>query len=75
MAVICLALLIFCSSTQRQAITPAVKLDGLYPGQKAKPTGRLIFQTFAGLRLIPATSGQPATIPQPGAADAVTHPP
>jgi hypothetical protein len=40
-------------------------MTGLYPGQKAKPTGRLIFQALAGLRLIPAAAGQPATIPQP----------
>jgi hypothetical protein len=65
--VICLALLVFCliERAVRAAIGPQTKMTGLYPGQKAKPTGRLIFQALAGLRLIPATAGQPATIPQP----------
>jgi transposase len=65
--VICLALLIFCliERAVRAAISPHTTMTGLYPGQKAKPTGRLIFQALAGLRLIPATNGQPATIPQP----------
>jgi hypothetical protein len=39
-------------------------MTGLYPGHKAKPTGKLIFQALAGLRLIPA----PAAIPRPGPA-------
>jgi transposase len=66
--VICLALLIFCLAERsvRRALAPDTTMAGLYPGQKAKPTGMLIFQTLAGLRLIPATDGQPATIPQPG---------
>ena len=57
--VICLALLIFClvERAVRQAIAPDTRMTGLYPGQKAKPTGRLIFQALAGLRLIPATNG------------------
>jgi transposase len=65
--VICLALLIFCliERAARAAIAPATTMPGLYPGQKAKPTGRLIFQALAGLRLIPAGSGRPALIPQP----------
>jgi transposase len=65
--VICLALLIFCliERAVRAGITPATKMPGLYPGQNAKPTGRLIFQALAGLRLIPASRGQPAIIPQP----------
>lgn len=66
--VICLALLIFCliERSVRRALAPDTTMTGLYPGQKAKPTGMLIFQALAGLRLIPATNGQPATIPQPG---------
>ncbi len=58
--VICLALLIFCLIERqvRQAITPQTTLDGLYAGRSAKPTGRLIFEALARLRLIPA-------IPQP----------
>lgn len=65
--VICLALLIFClvERAVRAAIAPEARMPGLTPGQKAKPTGRLIFQALAGLRLIPATGGQPALIPQP----------
>jgi transposase len=65
--VICLALLIFCLIERqvRAAIAPAVTLDGLYAGRPAKPTGRLIFQALARLRLIPAVNGQPPGIPQP----------
>ncbi|MBB5156528.1 IS1634 family transposase [Saccharopolyspora phatthalungensis] len=70
--VICLALLIFCliERAVRTAIAPQVKMPGLYPGQQAKPTGRLIFQALAGMRLIPAGAGQPAIIPQPTPAQA-----
>jgi len=65
--VICLALLIFClvEREARRAIAPDLTLDGLYVGQPAKPTGRLIFQALAGLRLIPATGHDPPVIPQP----------
>jgi transposase len=65
--VICLALLIFCLIERqvRLAITPHITLDGLYVGRPAKPTGRLIFQALARLRLIPAVNGQPPGIPQP----------
>ncbi len=65
--VICLALLIFCLIERqvRQAIAPQSTLDGLYVGRPAKPTGRLIFEALARLRLIPATGGQPPGIPQP----------
>ena len=65
--VICLALLIFCliERATRAAIAPETRMAGLTPGQKAKPTGRLILQALAGLRLIPAAAGQPAIIPQP----------
>jgi transposase len=65
--VICLALLIFCliERQARLAIAPHTKLDGLYAGRPAKPTGRLIFEALARLRLIPATHGQPPGIPQP----------
>ncbi|WP_037274210.1 hypothetical protein [Kibdelosporangium aridum] len=64
---ICLALLIFCLIERqvRLAIAPQTKLDGLYVGKPAKPTGRLIFEALARLRLIPATGGQPPGIPQP----------
>ena len=65
--VICLALLIFCLIERqvRLAIAPQTTLDGLYVGRPAKPTGRLIFEALARLRLIPAVNGQPPGIPQP----------
>jgi transposase len=65
--VICLALLIFCliERQARLAIAPQTTLDGLYVGRPAKPTGRLIFEALATLRLIPAINGEPPGIPQP----------
>jgi hypothetical protein len=65
--VICLALLIFCliERAVRAANAPAVTIDGLQAGRPAKPTGRLILETLAGLRLIPATATSPAIIPRP----------
>jgi transposase len=65
--VICLALLVFCLIERqvRLAIAPHTKLDGLYTGRPAKPTGRLIFEALARLRLIPATTSEPPGIPQP----------
>ena len=65
--VICAALLVFCliEWAARAAIAPEMKSTGLAPSQKTKPTGRLIFQALGGLRLIPASGGQPATIPRP----------
>jgi hypothetical protein len=65
--VICLALLVFCliERQARHAIAPADKLHGLYPNAPARPTGRLIFQHLATLRLTPATATSPALIPQP----------
>ncbi len=67
--VICLALLIF-SLIERQ-IRGALRAQGrttvagLYARRPAIPTTRLIFQALAGMRLIPATSGNLHTIPQP----------
>jgi Domain of unknown function (DUF4277) len=65
--VICLALLVFCLVERqvRRAIAPDLTLQGLYVGQPAKPTGRLIFQALAALRLIPASGHDPPIIPQP----------
>jgi len=65
--VICLALLIFCLVERgvRRAIAPKLTLEGLYYGQAAKPTGRLIFDALAGLLLNPASATSPPTIPQP----------
>ena len=63
--VICVALLIFCLVERevRRAIAPAEKLDDLYVGRPAKPTGRLIFEALDQLRLIPSRSNDPPTIP------------
>jgi transposase len=65
--VICLALLIFAlvERTVRLAISPAIKLAGLWAGRPAKPTGGLIFTALARLRLVPGSGGQPAEIPKP----------
>jgi transposase len=66
-SVICLALLVFAlvERALRLAISPALVLAGLWAGRAAKPTGRLIFSALSGLRLVPATATQPATIPEP----------
>lgn len=66
-SVICLALLVFClvERAVRKAIAPAVELAGLYVGRPAKPTGRLIFEALAWLRLNPARGHDPPTIPTP----------
>lgn len=66
-SVICLALLVFClvERAVRKAIAPAITLAGLYVGRPAKPTGRLIFEALAGLRLNPTRGHDPPTIPTP----------
>ncbi len=66
-SVICLALLIFAlvERTVRLALHPTVKLAGLWAGQPAKPTGRLIFAALSQLRLVPSTHTSPAHIPRP----------
>jgi len=66
-SVICLALLIFSlvERAVRLALSPAVKLAGLWAGQPAKPTGRLIFVALSRLRLVPASAASPAEIPRP----------
>lgn len=67
--VVCLALLIF-SLIERQ-VRAALRAQarttvaGLYAGRPAVPTTRLIFQALTSMRIIPATSGHPHTIPQP----------
>jgi hypothetical protein len=65
--VICLALLVFClvERAVRKAIAPATELAGLYVGRPAKPTGRLVFEALAWLRLNPARGHDPPTIPTP----------
>jgi transposase len=67
--VICLALLVFCL-VERQVKRAlqgqgATKLDGLYAGRPAIPTGRLIFETLASMRIVPGTAIAPPIIPQP----------
>lgn len=66
-SVICLALLIFSlvERAVRLALSPVIKLAGLWAGQPAKPTGRLIFIALSHLRLIPASGTNPAEIPRP----------
>jgi len=73
--VICLALLIFCLAERqvRQALAPhGGMMTGLpgYGPAPARPTGRTIFRALAGLRLIPAHDGNPATIPKPAGVQA-----
>ncbi|MEO3863890.1 IS1634 family transposase [Acrocarpospora sp. B8E8] len=67
--VICLALLIFCLVERqvRQALAARgeQKVNGLYAGRPAVPTGRLIFDALAGIRIIPGHLATPPVIPQP----------
>lgn len=67
--VICLALLIFCLVERRVrhalAAQNATTLEGLYAGRPAVPTGRLIFEALAGIRIISGTGQSPPIIPQP----------
>jgi len=67
--VICLALLIFCL-IERQvrhnlAEQDQTKLEGLYAGRPAIPTGRLILTALATMKIIPARGQDPPIIPQP----------
>lgn len=67
-AVICLALLIFCLVERqvRQGIAPEKKMTGIYPENRPmKPTGRLIFAALAGIKLRPAAATGPPVIPRP----------
>lgn len=65
--VICLALLIFSliERAVRLALSPEIKLAGLWAGRPAKPTGQLILVALSHLRLVPATASEPAEIPRP----------
>jgi transposase len=67
--VICLALLIFCLVERqvRQAIAGKgqTKVDGLYAGRPAIPTGRLILDALSTMKIIPSTGHDPPVIPQP----------
>lgn len=67
LTVICLALLIFCLVERqvRAAIAPEATMTG-FPGRpKARPTGRLIFEALAALRLVPATANDPPIVHHP----------
>jgi len=67
--VICVALLIFCLVERqvRQALAEQgqTKVEGLYAGRPAVPTGRLILQALATMKIIPSTGQDPPVIPQP----------
>jgi transposase len=65
--VICLALLIFSLAERavRLALSPTIKLAGLWARRPAKPTGRLIFTALSTLKLVPASAHEPAKIPRP----------
>jgi len=67
--VICLALLIFCliERQARQALAGKghTKIDGLYAGRPAIPTGRLILEALSTMKIIPSTGQDPPIIPQP----------
>jgi len=78
-SVICLALLVFClvERAVRKAIAPASArpspppssllgcMSAARPSRPAKPTGRLVFEALASLRLNPARGHDPPTIPTP----------
>jgi transposase len=67
--VICLALLIFCLIERqvRQALAGKgqTKIEGLYAGRPATPTGRLILEALSTMKIIPSTGHDPPIIPQP----------
>jgi transposase len=67
--VICLALLIFCLIERqvRQALAGKgqTKIEGLYAGRPAIPTGRLILEALSTMKIIPSTGHDPPIIPQP----------
>jgi transposase len=67
--VICLALLIFCLVERqvRQALAEQgqARIQGLYAGRPATPTGRLIFEALSTMKIIPSTGQDPPIIPQP----------
>lgn len=69
--VICLALLIFCLIERqvRHALARQhqTKVEGLYAGRPAIPTGRLILDALTTMKLIPGVGQNPPIIPQPNA--------
>lgn len=67
--VICLALLIYCLIERqvRQALAEQDKtrVEGLYAGRPAIPTGRLILDALATMKIIPGSGQDPPVIPHP----------
>jgi transposase len=67
--VICLALLIFCLIERQVRCSLAeqgqTKVEDLYAGRPAIPTGRLILGALATMRIIPGAGHDPPVIPQP----------
>jgi transposase len=67
--VICLALLIFClierQARHNLALQGETKVQGLYAGRPAIPTGRLILSALSTMKIIPGTGQDPPIIPQP----------
>jgi hypothetical protein len=67
--VICLALLIFCLIERqvRQGLAEQgqTKVEGLYAARAAIPTGRLILNALATMKIIPGAGHSPPVIPQP----------
>jgi Domain of unknown function (DUF4277) len=67
--VICLALLIFCLIERqvRHALAEQgqARVEGLYAGRPAIPTGRLILDALSTMKIIPGTGQNPPIIPQP----------
>jgi len=67
--VICLALLIFCLIERqvRQALAEQgqTRVEGLYAGRPAIPTGRLILSALSTMKIITGTGQDPPIIPQP----------
>jgi transposase len=67
--VICLALLVFCLIERqvRQSLAEQgeTKVQGLYAGRPAIPTGRLILGALSTMKIIPGAGHSPPLIPQP----------
>jgi len=67
LSVICLALLIFCLVERqvRRVIAPELTMTGFSGRPRARPTGRLIFEALAPLRLVPASANAPPVVLHP----------
>jgi hypothetical protein len=67
LTVICLALLVFCLIERevRRAIAPELTMTGFAGRPKARPTGQLILNALAGMRLQPANANSPPVVYRP----------